>query len=71
MKIVNKLKIFAAFAIVGFILGVVINVIYFEVMPTLIAVFPQIFNVTWVVWGLVGASISLVGCIVYASLPER
>jgi hypothetical protein len=71
MKMVNKLKIFAIFAVMGFILGVVIHVMYFEVLPTLLAVFPQVFNITWVVWGIVGASISVAGCIVYATLPQR
>jgi len=67
----KRLRVLGIFAIIGFILGAAVNFIYFEVLPTLIEVFPQIFGAQWVLWGFAGASLSVLGCLIYAMLPEE
>ena len=67
----EKMKRFGAFAFisfVGFLLGIVANLVSSEVLPILIKVFPQIFEKTWVVWGLIGALLSVICCLIYAYL---
>jgi ABC-type antimicrobial peptide transport system permease subunit len=59
----------AIIGIVGFILGIVANFFYFKALPYLIEVFPQILEVDWVVWGVVGALLAIICCVIYAYLP--
>jgi hypothetical protein len=67
----NKIKILGIFALLGFSLGIGANVLYFEVMPILTQIFPQIFGITWMLWGIIGATIAVIGCLLYAFFPER
>ena len=59
------------FAIAGFLVGIAANLMYFQAGPFLAQFFPQIMQTTWLLWGIIGAAISIVGCLVYATLPER
>jgi len=68
----ERIKMFGALTFIGFIgfmLGIAARFIYFEALPVLAGVFPQIFGVTWVVWGLIGAFLSVICCLIYAYLP--
>jgi len=68
----QKTKMLGALAFIGFIgflLGIAANFIYFEALPVLTQVFPQILEMTWVVWGLIGAFLSMICCLIYAYLP--
>lgn len=57
-----------AIGLTGFILGAIANIIYSKAFPILIEVFPQIFSSGWAVWGLVGAILAIVCCLIYAYL---
>lgn len=67
----KRLKILGLFAVIGFLVGVAGNLLCFNVLPILIILFPQLFKVTWITWGLIGAFISVAGCIIYAYFPQR
>ncbi|MEM2914481.1 MAG: hypothetical protein QXH91_03645 [Candidatus Bathyarchaeia archaeon] len=67
----KRLKAIGLFALAGFLLGIAANIIYYYAGPALVQIFPTLLEKTWLLWGLVGASISIVGCLVYAALPER
>jgi len=71
MEIKRRLKIIGLFALSGFLIGAAANFIYFRAVPVLVLIFPYILETTWLLWGLVGATISIVGCILYGSLPEK
>jgi len=64
----KRLGAFVFISFIGFILGSAANLICSEVLPILIKVFPQIFEITWVMWGLIGSLLSVVGCLIYAYL---
>lgn len=57
-----------AIGIVGFILGVVANLVYYRALPILMEAFPQIFASEWAAWGLVGALLAIICCLIYAYL---
>lgn len=68
----QKLKMMLATIIIGFIgfvLGVMANLIYVYVFPAITEIFPQIFMSEWIVWGLVGAFLAVACCFIYACLP--
>jgi len=68
----QKSKMLGAIVIIGFVgflLGVVVNLVYFKALPILLEVFPQILEMDWVVWGLVGAFLAIICCLIYAYLP--
>ena len=67
----KRFKAIALFAITGFLVGIAINLMYYKAGPVLALIFPQLLEKTWLLWGLIGASVSIVGCIIYVSLPER
>ncbi len=69
----DKLKILGMFAVLGFVGGVLANVIYHTVWPWLLTVFPTIFTAEWVLSGIAGALIttSLVVIWVYLSGPTE
>lgn len=54
--------------LIGFIIGAVANIIYSKALPILIEIFPQIFYSEWAAWGLVGAILAIVCCLIYAYL---
>jgi ABC-type antimicrobial peptide transport system permease subunit len=68
----QKSKMLGAIVIIGFVgflLGVVVNFVYFKALPILLEVFPQILEMDWIVWGLVGAFLAIICCLIYAYLP--
>jgi ABC-type antimicrobial peptide transport system permease subunit len=68
----QKSKMLGAIVIIGFIgflLGIAVNFVYFKALPILLEVFPQILEMDWVVWGLVGAFLAIICCLIYAYLP--
>lgn len=54
--------------LIGFMLGVAANIVYSRALPLLIEAFPQIFASEWAAWGLVGALLAIVCCLIYAYL---
>lgn len=68
----QKLKMMLAIIIIGFIgfiLGAVANLVYAYILPAVTEIFPQIFMSEWVIWGLAGAFLAVVCCLIYACLP--
>jgi hypothetical protein len=64
-------KIFGLFAILGWFVGIMANVAYFWAWPFLVKIYPQIIETGWILWGFIGALISVAGCMIYASLPKK
>lgn len=54
-----------AIGILGFILGVIANVIYYMVLPALFESFPNLLTSSWLLWGLSGALAAIVCCLIY------
>jgi hypothetical protein len=69
----SRLKILGTFALLGFIGGVLANLLYHTLWPWLLAVFPSIFTAEWVLSGIAGALITscLVVIWVYLSGPTE
>jgi len=55
--------------LIGFMLGVAANLLYSKALPLLIEAFPQILASEWAAWGLVGAALAIVCCLIYAYMP--
>jgi len=60
----ERMRMLGMFAILGFVAGVVANFTYRYVLPVIIAIFPQIFSVEWVLSGFAGAILTI--CIMFA-----
>jgi hypothetical protein len=70
----RRIKIYGSFAILGWLVGAMANVAYFWAWPILVKIYPQILEIFengWILWGFVGALISVAGCMIYASLPKK
>ncbi|MEM2326205.1 MAG: hypothetical protein QXF59_05600 [Candidatus Bathyarchaeia archaeon] len=52
----------------GFIFGAIANIIYSKALPILVEIFPQIFSSEWAAWGLIGAILAIICCLIYAYL---
>jgi len=69
----ERIKILGMFAILGFIAGIIANFTYHYVLPVLLAIFPEILSVEWVLSGFAGAILTIVIMLVwtYASKPSE
>ena len=59
--------------ILGFLLGVVANLLYVNALPALSAALPQLLaflNGSWLLWGVIGALVSIGASLLYAFFPE-
>jgi len=68
----EKIKMFGALAfigVIGFLLGIAANFVYFKALPTITKIFPMIIGMDWVMWGIVGGFLAVVCCLIYAYLP--
>jgi len=68
----QKLKMAAALSLIGllgFILGAAANLLYLKVLPFFLYVLPQLYGLEWALWGLVGALLAIICCLIYAYLP--
>ncbi len=68
----QKSKMLGAIVIIGFVgflLGIAVNFVYFKALPILLEVFPQILEMDWIMWGLVGSFLAIICCLIYAYLP--
>lgn len=66
----DRLKILGIFALLGFVGGVLANVIYHTLWPWLLAVLPSILNLEWVVSGFAGALITTCMVVVWVYLSR-
>jgi len=62
----ERMKMLGMFAVLGFIAGVVANFTYHYVLPVILAIFPQILSVEWILSGLAGAILTVVLMLVWA-----
>ncbi len=69
----ERIKILGIFAILGFIAGVIANFTYHNVLPVILAIFPEVLSVEWVLSGLGGAMLTICVMLVwaYASKPSE
>jgi len=66
----DRLKILGMFALLGFIGGVLANVLYHTLWPWLLAVFPTIFSAEWVLSGIAGALITTFMVVIWVYLSQ-
>jgi len=64
----KMLGVLALIGFIGFLLGIAAKFVQSDVLPILSGLFPQIMSVAWVGWGVGGAILSVVGCLLYAYL---
>jgi len=62
----ERIKMLGMFAVLGFIAGVIANFTYHYVLPVILAIFPQILSVEWILSGLAGATLTVVLMLVWA-----
>jgi hypothetical protein len=70
----ERIRILGIFAILGFAAGVIANFTYHYVLPVVLAVFPEILSVEWILSGFAGAVLTLCVLLVWVYLsqsPER
>ena len=66
----DRIKILGAFALLGFMGGVVANVSFHTVWPWLVVNFPFIFSAEWVISGLAGALIATFFVVIWVYLSK-
>lgn len=66
----GRIKILASFALLGFIAGVAANFTYHTVWPWLLAFFPTILQIEWVLSGIAGAALTLIMLVLWAYLSR-
>lgn len=66
----KKFGAIAFIGIIGFLLGTGIYFVYSEALPVLAQIFPLIVATPWIVWGLTGALLAVICCLIYAYLPS-
>lgn len=64
----ERIKVLGTFAVLGFIAGIAANLLYHTVWPWLLAVFPEIFHVEWVVSGIAGALLTIIMLVLWVYL---
>lgn len=62
----ERIKVLGIFAILGFIAGVTANFAYHYVLPAIIAIFPEILSVEWILSGFAGALLTVFIMLVWA-----
>jgi len=69
----DRLRILGTFAVLGFVGGVLANILYNTLWPWLLNVFPTVFTAEWVLSGIAGALITtfMVVLWVYLSQPTE
>ena len=64
----ERIKILGLFAILGFLAGILANFAYHTVLPTILAIFPQMLQAEWMLSGLAGAILTIIVLILWAYL---
>ena len=66
----DRIKILGLFAVLGFIGGVLANVLFHTVWPWLMASLPFIFSAEWVISGIAGALITTFFVVIWVYLSR-
>jgi len=64
----ERIKILGVFAVLGFIGGVLANILYHTLWPWLLEVFPTILTAEWVLSGIAGALITTFFVVIWVYL---
>lgn len=64
----ERIKIIGLFAILGFVAGMLANFAYHTVLPTILAIFPQMLQAEWVLSGFAGAILTMLVLVLWAYL---
>jgi hypothetical protein len=66
----DRIKILGAFALLGFMGGVLANIGFHTVWPWLVVNFPLIFSAEWVISGVAGALITTFFVVIWVYLSK-
>jgi len=66
----DRLKILGMFAALGFVGGVLANILYNTLWPWLLEVFPTVFSAEWVLSGIAGALITTFMVVIWVYLSQ-
>ena len=64
----ERIKILGIFAILGFVAGILANFAYHTVLPTILAIFPEMLQAEWMLSGLAGALLTMIVLVLWAYL---
>jgi len=64
----ERIKILGVFAVLGFVGGILANVLYHTLWPWLLEVFPTILTAEWVLSGIAGALITTFFVVIWVYL---
>ncbi|MBM3292494.1 hypothetical protein FJY84_07425 [Candidatus Bathyarchaeota archaeon] len=68
----GRWTVFAVFAVLGFVGGILANWAYKQLFPILLKMFPDIFTAEWLLSGFGGSILTLLIVIIWASFsPEK
>jgi len=62
---VKRVAAILGIGFIGFLIGVIANLVYYDILPILMENFPQIFTLEWVLWGLIGALMAIFCSLIY------
>jgi hypothetical protein len=66
----KRLNVLGLFALLGFVVGIAANAAYREFFPTILMVFPEIFQIEWVLSGLAGSFLTTTMVVLWAYLSK-
>ncbi len=64
----ERIKILGIFAILGFVAGILANFAYHTVLPTILAIFPEMLQAEWMLSGIAGAILTMLVLVLWAYL---
>jgi len=64
----ERIKILGLFAILGFLAGILANFAYHTVLPTILAIFPEMLQAEWMLSGFAGALLTMIVLVLWAYL---
>jgi len=64
----ERIKILGIFAILGFMAGILANFAYHTVLPTILAIFPEMLQAEWMLSGFAGALLTMIVLVLWAYL---
>jgi len=64
----ERIKIIGLFAILGFVAGMLANFAYHTILPTILAIFPQMLQAEWMLSGFAGAILTMLVLVLWAYL---
>jgi len=66
----GRIKTFGLFALLGFVAGVGVNLVYRIAFPVLLKIMPEILRAEWIVSGLVGSVLTMIMLVLWAYLSK-